>query len=144
MADQAPVLEHSIEVDVRPSFAWKFRTDIATWNDPPATFQLDGPFVEGTRGTTILPDQEPLHWVVRKVDPQRLFVIEVPLEDATLCFEWHFLVVSEYRTKLTQRIVLEGPEASAYTKEVEAGFGPTLADGMKRIASEMSDAAPPR
>jgi hypothetical protein len=47
------VLEHSIETDVTAAFAWKCRTDIATWNDPPATFLLDGPFAEGAQGTTL-------------------------------------------------------------------------------------------
>ena len=137
MTENAYVVEYSIEVDVRPSFAWKFRTNIATWNDPPATFRLEGPFVEGAKGTTLLPDQEPLHWLIRTVDPQRLFVIEVPLEGATLWFEWHFFVVTEHRTRMTQRIVLSGPESAAYTKEVEDGFAPTIAEGMNRLASEM-------
>jgi len=48
-------LEYSVEADVSPEFAWKFRTDVATWNDPPATFALEGPFETGARGTTILP-----------------------------------------------------------------------------------------
>jgi hypothetical protein len=141
MTENAYVLEHTIEVDVRPSFAWKYRTNIETWNDPPATFVLDGAFVEGARGTTVTPDQEPLHWWIRTVDPQRLFVIEVPLEGASLWFEWHFFVVTEHRTRLIQRIRLDGPESAAYTKEVTEGFGPTLAEGMNRLANDMSGAS---
>jgi len=60
VADEDLVIEHSIEADVSPSFAWKFRTDIATWHDPPATFLLDGPFAEGSSGKTLMPGQEPL------------------------------------------------------------------------------------
>jgi hypothetical protein len=45
-------LEHSIAAEVSPEFAWKYGTDIATWNDPPARFELDGPFIAGSRGTT--------------------------------------------------------------------------------------------
>lgn len=141
MTDNAYVLEHAIEVDVRPSFAWKYRTNIETWSDPPATFVLDGAFVEGAQGTTLTPDQEPLHWWIRKVDPQRLFVIEVPLEGASLWFEWHFFVVTEFRTQVVQRIVLNGPEAAAYTKEVAEGFAPTIAESMARLAREMRAAS---
>ena len=47
MTDIALVLEHSSEADVSQAFAWNFRTDIAQWNDPPATFLLDGPFADG-------------------------------------------------------------------------------------------------
>jgi hypothetical protein len=41
---------------------------------------------------------------------------------------------------MTQHIVLSGEKAMAYAGQVEAGFGPTLADGMRRIAAEMEAA----
>ena len=88
--DIALVLEHSIEVDVSPTFAWNFRTEIANWSDPPATFLLDGPFAEGAQGTTVVPGQESLAWWIREVQTGRSFVIEMPLDRATLRFEWHF------------------------------------------------------
>ena len=69
MANTPLVLEHSIEADVSPAFAWTFRTDITTWSDPLATFQLDGPFAEGSRGLTLMPGQEPLAWWIRDVRP---------------------------------------------------------------------------
>src|SRR5262245_60631055 len=74
--DVALVLEHAVEADVSLAFAWKFRTDVANWNDPPARFEIDGPFLDGTRGTTFLPGQQPLTWWVRDVVPKRSFVIE--------------------------------------------------------------------
>jgi hypothetical protein len=45
----------SVEVGVPVSFAWAYMTDIRNWNDPTAEFALDGPFVEGARGTTRMP-----------------------------------------------------------------------------------------
>jgi hypothetical protein len=133
----ALVLEHSIAADVSPTFAWNFRTEIANWNDPPATFLLDGPFAEGAQGTTLFPGQESLAWWIREVQFGRSFTIEMPLDRATLRFEWHFSAISERRTKLTQRITLSGSNAAAYTQQVETGFGPTLADGMRTLASDM-------
>ena len=44
MKNIACQLEHSVEAEVSPSFAWSWRTDIRNWDDPPAQFQLDGPF----------------------------------------------------------------------------------------------------
>jgi hypothetical protein len=137
MTDSPLILEHSIEVEVSTPFAWQFRTDVANWNDPPATFQLDGPFVEGSRGSTLVPGHEPVCWYIREVVPQRLFVIEIPLDGATLAFEWHFTALLARRTKLTQRIVLRGTNAAAYSRQIEEGFGATLPDGMKRIGREM-------
>jgi hypothetical protein len=130
-------LEHSVEAEVSPAFAWEFRTDVSNWNDPPAVFAFDGPFETGARGTTLLPGQEPLHWQLRDVRRGESFAVEMPLDRATLTFEWYFAPMSERRTKLTQRIVLSGDNAAAHAGQVEAGFGPNLADGMKRIAAEM-------
>lgn len=136
--DDAPlVLEHSIEADVSLAFAWKFRTDIATWNDPPARFLLDGPFAEGSRGTTLMPGQDPLAWWIRDVRTGHFFAIEMPLDRAELRFEWHLRAVSERRTKLTQRIVLCGRNAARYRQQVETEFGTSLGAGMERIAASM-------
>ena len=41
------------------------------------------------------------------------------------------------RIKLTQRIILSGSNAAAYTEQVKAGFGPTLASGMEALAAAM-------
>jgi DHA1 family bicyclomycin/chloramphenicol resistance-like MFS transporter len=134
----ALVLEETVQADVGLGFAWNYRTDVTKWNDPPARFELDGPFVDGARGTTFLPGQEPLTWRVRDVKRRRSFTIEMILTDAVLHFEWHFAAVSERQTKLTQRIVLAGPNAAAYTQQVQTGFGANLAAGMQRIAREMA------
>jgi hypothetical protein len=130
-------LSHSVEVNVTPAFAWSYRTDIATWNDPPARFTLEGRFENGARGTTLLPGQDPLYWHIRDVKPGESFVVEMQLDRATLCFEWYFEELPGSRTKLTQQIVLSGENAHAYAAQVESGFGRNLADGMKRLASEM-------
>jgi hypothetical protein len=137
MVDTPLVLEHSIEADVSPTFAWKFRTDITTWSDPPATFQLDGPFAEGVRGLTLMPRQEPLAWWIRDVRQGRSFAIEMPLDQATLRFEWHLGALSERRTKLTHRVILAGQNMETYRKQVEAGFGANLAAGLEKIAHSM-------
>jgi hypothetical protein len=141
MADQDLVLEHSVEADVGLAFAWGFRTDITRWDDPPAVFQLDGPFVEGASGKTLMPGQEPRVWSIRDVRYGRSFTIEMPLDRATLRFEWHLSAVSGRRTKLTQRIILSGSNANAYREQVRAGFAGNLAAGMERIAAAMEAAA---
>ena len=140
MSGIALQLEQSVVVEVSLEFAWRFRTDIANWNDPPARFTLDGFFGAGSRGTTLLPGQEPLHWSIREVRPGETFVLEMQLGGATLTFEWRFDALSEHRTSMTQRIVLAGENAAAYAKQVESGFSKSLADGMRRIATEMAAA----
>jgi hypothetical protein len=137
MTNIACQLEHSVEVDVRPAFAWSWRTDIKNWDDPPAQFELDGSFAKGSSGTTRLPGQEPIRWQIRDVRPGTSFIIDMPLDRAVLSFEWVFDAVANHRTRITQRIVLSGDNAAAYADQVRAGFGSTLPDGMKRIADAL-------
>ena len=133
-------VEHSVEAPVSPAFAWDWRTDVKNWDDPPAQFQLDGPFAAGSWGTTRLPGQEPLRWQIRDVRPGRSFSIEMPLDRATLSFEWRFEAVSDRRTRLWQRIVLVGDNGAAYAAQVRAAFGSNLPDGMNRIAAALAAA----
>jgi hypothetical protein len=111
MTNIACRLEHSIEVEVSPAFAWSWRTDIKNWDDPPAQFELDGPFAQGSWGTTRLPGQEPIRWQLRDVRPGASFIIEMLLDRAVLSFEWRFDALSDRRTRITQRIVLFGDNA---------------------------------
>ncbi len=82
-----------------------------------------------------MPDQEPVRWRIRSVTPGESYVLETPLDRATLSFEWRFTAVDERRTTLTQRIVLSGENAAAYAQAVEVGFGAKLLEGMQRIAT---------
>ena len=134
-------LKYSVEAEVSAEFAWRYRTDIANWNDPPATFTIEGPFAEGTCGTTLCPGMPPMGWRIADVRVGEWFLMEMPLDGAMLTFEWWFEEVGADRVKLTQEIGLSGEKASDYAAQVEAGFGGTLADGMKRIAGEMEAAA---
>jgi len=67
MNDIVYQVEYSVEARVSPAFAWDWRTDVKNWDDPPAQFQLDGPFAVGSWGTTRLPGQEPLRWHIRVI-----------------------------------------------------------------------------
>ena len=133
-------LKCSVEADVSPAFAWRFRTDVANWNDPPARFVMDGPFEDGQCGTTLLPGQAPLHWRITDVSPGKSFVVAMQLDQAMLTFEWRFDELPGSRTALTQEIVLSGDNSPAYAAQVEAGLGSNLSAGMQRIAAEMAAA----
>ena len=140
MSEIALRLTYSVETDATPAFAWRFRTDVANWNDPPARFVMEGPFEAGSCGTTEMPGQAPLHWRITEVHPGKSFVVAMELDRATLAFTWRFDALPGDRTKLTQEIVLSGDNGPAYAAQVEAGFGPNLAAGMERIAAEMAAA----
>lgn len=81
-----------------------------------------------------------MRWQIRDVRPEKAFIFEMPLDGAAIAFEWLFEAVSSDRTRITQRIVLSGENATPYVNQVQAGFGSNLADGMIRIADAMAEA----
>lgn len=137
-------LTHSVETNASPSFAWNFWTDVTNWDDPPAEFALNGPFAAGSRGTTRMPGQTPLQWFIREVTPPNAATIEMSLDGAALSFEWRFVGLADGRTRLTQRIVLQGEKADMYLSQVKAAFTANLPDGMKKLATAMAKADPSR
>jgi hypothetical protein len=131
--------QYSIDVDVPVSFAWTYMTDIRNWNDPPAEFTLEGPFIEGTRGITRMPGRPPALWTIRDVEPGRAYTIEGGsfLERAVLLVRWRFDALSERTARLTQRMELVGENAAAYVDDIKSAFEPNLEPGMRRIAQSM-------
>jgi hypothetical protein len=108
MSGVAWEMAHSIESKTSLPFAWVYMTNVANWDDLPATFELLGPFTAGSRGITHMPGQEPRHWQIREVHPLQSYTLETELDRAAMSFEWRFERLAEGGTKLTQHIVLRG------------------------------------
>ncbi len=99
ISEPAWQFQHSVDSNAPRQFAWSYWTNIANWNDPPASFHLDGPFNIGSRLTTSLPGQT-LHSVIRGLKADREATIEMQLTDAILSFHWAFENLSEDRTRI--------------------------------------------
>ena len=125
--------QHSVECNAGRQLAWKYWTNIANWDDPPARFQLDGPFAAGSRLTTILPGQS-LTSLIRDVNPEREATIKMQLEQATLSFHWKFEELSKERVRITQRLTLEGPSAETFVSQAVA-LERGVPDGMMKLAA---------
>jgi hypothetical protein len=139
VGDVAWEMTHSVDGDVSAEFAWRFWTDITNWDDPPAKFELEGPFAAGAQGITRLPGQEPLRWSIREVTPPEGATIEMPLAGATLSFQWRFAGLADGGTRITQRVALTGENAGAYLPDAGA-FAANMPGGMKKIAARMAAA----
>jgi hypothetical protein len=133
-------MTHSVETDAPPDVAWKYWTNIENWIDPPAEFELDGPFVDGARGVTRIPGQPPLHWIIRELHPPETASIETQLEGALLSFEWRFAGLADARTRLTKNVALRGENAGVYVPQLDSILRMTLPEGMKKIADRMATA----
>ena len=121
-------------------FAWGYWSDVTHWDDPPAQFHLNGPFVSGSRGTTLQEDREPIQWRLRDVQAGGSYTIETELDGAILLCQWFFEALPDGRTNLRQRIGVAGPSAEQHAETIRQGFGPTLPEGMKRIAARLAEA----
>ena len=132
----------SVDVDVPASFAWHYMTDVRNWNDPPATFALEGAFVTGGRGTTSMPGRPPVHWTIAGVDPGWGYTISSVLCDgASILFHWQFAILSDATCRLTQRLEFHGEDVASQVDNVRAAFETNLEPGMRRIAAMMEAAA---
>jgi polyketide cyclase/dehydrase/lipid transport protein len=133
MEEPAWSFQHSVECKASREFAWRYWTNIANWDDPPAKFELDGPFDAGSRLTTILPGQT-LHSVIRDVKAGREATIEMQMPDAIVTFHWSFEELSKDGVQITQRTTLTGRNAKSFVKEASV-LEHTVPDGMKKLAA---------
>ena len=125
--------QHSVECNAPQQFAWSYWTQIANWNDPPATFHLDGPFDVGSKLTTTLPGQT-LHSVIRDITQDCEAVIDMQLPDAILSFHWKFETLSKERTRITQHLVLSGQDAGTLISEASV-LQKSVPQGMQKLVA---------
>lgn len=138
MSEPAWEFQHSTECNAPRQFAWRFWTDIANWIDPPAKFDLDGPFEIGTRLTTTLPDQT-WYSIIRDLKQESEATIEMQLPDAILSFHWSFEELSENKTLITQRLVLSGPGAKSLVAQANK-MEVSAPEGMKKVVAAIEQA----
>jgi hypothetical protein len=138
--DTTWLLEHAEVTTAGHRFVWEYWTDVTHWVDPPARFELHGPFASGSRGATVVPGREPVPWLLSNVDPGRTYTIESGLEDAVLLCRWSFEPLPGQGTRLRQRIGVAGPAAARHAEPIRMAFAATLAEGMRKIAGQLAAA----
>jgi hypothetical protein len=135
-------LRHAVVANADRQAVWEFISQIENLarieGDAVESMTLDGPFRAGTRGTTKMRGQEPVHWRLVEVEPPERAVTELELTGAVVRFSWTYEELPDGRTRLTQHLVLEGPGAEAYVPVMEASFAPNLGQGMARLAEEIA------
>jgi hypothetical protein len=138
MNEPAWTFEHSVKCEASRQFAWSYWTNIENWNDPPAKFELDGPFAVGSQLTTTLPD-ETLYCLIRYVEPGCAATIEMQLPDGVVSFHWTFEDLLETRSRITQRLVLSTASSSlvAQARVLEQ----TVPHGMSKLIASIEEAA---
>jgi hypothetical protein len=127
-------MTHSVETDADVDFAWRYWSDVGNWDDPPATFELEGEFETGARGWTRIPGQSAITWFVREVTPGEGATIEIPADGAAMWFSWRFESVGVARTRITQHVSLRGEKGENYLGFAKT-FESNLPGGMRKLAA---------
>lgn len=129
---------HSVNCLAPRDFVWRYWTDVANWNDPPASFQIEGPFCAGSKITTNLPGQT-LHSVIRQVSENSEAIIDLQLPDAIFTFHWTLESLADKQTRISQHLELSG--AGAVALVAQAGvLEQTTPDGMRKLATAIERA----
>jgi Polyketide cyclase / dehydrase and lipid transport len=135
-------LKHSVITNANRQTVWEFVSNIDNLarieGDAVESMTLDGPYQAGSKGTTKMRGQEPIHWRLAEVEPPRWSVTEMELTEAVVCFTWTYEELPDGRTRLSQHIELEGPGAEAYVPFMEEHFVGNLPKGMERLAEEVA------
>ena len=126
---------HAVDCGVPRAFAWAYWTNVGNWHDPPARFELDGPFAVGTRLTTVLPDQR-LHSMIRETEAGVGALIEMEVLGAVVEFRWRFEEAGEQRTRITQTVSMSGEGAEALLGQAKI-FEANLPNGMSKMSRAM-------
>ena len=135
-------LKHSVIANANRQTVWEFVSNIDNLarieGDAVESITLDGPYQAGSKGTTKMRGQEPIHWRLAEVEPPRRSVTEMELTGAVVRFHWTYEELPDGRTRLSQHIVLEGPGAEAYVPFMEEHIAGNLPQGMQRLAEEVA------
>jgi Polyketide cyclase / dehydrase and lipid transport len=135
-------LKHSVIANADRQTVWEFVSNIDNLarieGDAVESMTLDGPYQSGSKGTTKIRGQEPIHWRLAEVEPPGRNVTEMELTEAVLRFNWTYEELPDGRTRLSQHIVLEGPGAEAYVPFMEEHFVGNIPKGMERLAKEVA------
>ena len=135
-------LKHSVIANAPLQTVWEFISNIDNLarieGDAVESMTLDGPYQAGSKGSTKMRGQEPIHWRLAEVEPPGRSVTEMQLTDAVLRFNWTYEELPDGRTRLSQQIVLEGPGAQAYVPFMEEHIAGNAPKGMQRLADEVA------
>jgi Polyketide cyclase / dehydrase and lipid transport len=123
---------HTIEASVSAEAIWSLYEDVKTWSDWDAEAEWvsrDGPFEAGTTGSMKFKGQEPLHYRLTKVEPDREFVDETPVAEVVVRVSHLLEPLGAQRVRITYAAEIDGPQeqANEIGPAITADFPDTMA-----------------
>ena len=143
MPNPAWQFEHSLECNADKSFVWSFWTEVSNWEriegEAVEWIKLDGPFENGAKGETKMPGHNPQYWEVTQVVTESTATIKMPLEEAVFYNKIALESLSPERTRITQIMSLEGPNASAFAPGMQM-FEENAPHGLAKMVKAIESA----
>ncbi|MBZ4417195.1 SRPBCC family protein [Myxococcus sp. RHSTA-1-4] len=121
--------EHSEETKAKSSDVWRLYSDVSTWprwDHGVEWVKLEGPFTQGTRGRMKPLGGEPVGIHLTEAVENERFSDETTLPQAVMRFEHTLTRGRGGKTRITHRVVIDGPLAELYVD----GFGKKVATGL--------------
>lgn len=139
--DETWSFEHSVECAAPKSFAWQFWTTVTNWklDNDVEDVEINGAFEAGTTGVTVSRRSGRIEWRIRSVEAPDKATIEIPLSEAVARFDWTFDDLGDH-VRMTQRVTLEGPQASTYIPFVADELETGLPAGMAKLCEAIAAA----
>jgi hypothetical protein len=115
--------EHSLETDAGAETIFEILRDVSRWpewNPGVERIDLDGPFVTGTNGVMVIPDQGSLSFRLAWVGEGRGFEdeTEIPGAEVLVRVRHSLEPLAAGGTRITYRATVEGPAADALGPEI--------------------------
>jgi hypothetical protein len=116
--------EHSLVSDATPDAIYALYSDVSTWpawDQAIAAMTIDGPFAAGTAGTLTLGNGQTFPYTIVEAIAGRGFADETPIPDGLIRFEHALEPLANGGTRITQRVIVQGPAADAIGAAICAG-----------------------
>jgi hypothetical protein len=134
--------EHAVECPVSQEFAWTFWTKVSNWILDPdlESVQLDGPFENGSKGTSVSRSSGQIDWQLADVEPGRAATVEITFPGAVGRFRWTFETAGK-GTRITQNVSIDGPHAQDFVHVMSANLEGGIPIGMDKLCRKIVEAA---
>jgi hypothetical protein len=116
--------EHSLVADATPEAIYALYSDVSTWpawDHAIAAMTIAGPFAAGTSGTLTLGNGQTFPYTIVEAVAGRGFAGETPIPDGVIRFEHTLEPLAAGSTRITHRVIVEGPAAEAIGVAICAG-----------------------
>ena len=134
--------EYSHPTSATPEAIWRLWSDVTSWpawDTDLESVTLDGDFVTGSKGALKPKGMDAFPFALTRVEPERGYSDETPLEGAVLRFD-HDLLPADGAIVIRQRVTVDGPAANGYFEQFAENIILDIPGSLARLAAKAEQA----